>query len=437
MEILRACVGMSDFAATYGLIKCLNSMVMGLVFLCVIFLLRKRRADCAGRNLYLLLLLFPAVFGGMSRLFFTKPFLRITGLIYMLSRPWCGKIYFTICILLLLRLGVKRVRMRGYLRTLPEAADRDFVREAVSCVTGGARTGISRKYLSGVRVLISGENVSPFAGGILHPYVVMPQKLWEDRRSERCRLVLCHELIHIRSGHIVWLTLFELLKIYWWGNPLIYPVVRKLREELEPVCDEQCVACTGVSAAGYGRTMLDMLAMLEPARDIRIEGSPAFMRPDAFRDLSRRIGRLAHTGKAEDVLRKHGRQRMYFAGAMAVVLAAVFLTSYPRFTVMKELVLYDEQCNLVDYDSPALRAAARVQDGKLVLDKERFGELIADAGITGEYVYLSYDTIYKIPGCGGGGNAGMISLKDYDDIFYLAADCRENRFMVFCLKYLL
>lgn len=40
----------------------------------------------------------------------------------------------------------------------------------------------------------------------------------------------------------------------------------------------------------------------------------------------------------------------------------------------------------------------------------------------------------KIPGVGEGGNTGMVNTKDYDDIFYLAADTLDNDIMEFLLK---
>lgn len=92
---------------------------------------------------------------------------------------------------------------------------------------------------------------------------------------------------------------------------------------------------------------------------------------------------------------------------------------------------------MVCNNSPQLRAAVQVVDGYLRIDGERMEECLKDLELQGEYVYLSYDIIMKVPGAGGGGNVGMIALEDYEDIFYLRAETWENDFMEFCLKYLL
>lgn len=446
-----------DFAAVYGMIKCLKTMLVGAIVLCVILPLDqregigKRKRDVntgkaealgnAGRYLYLLLLPISAAFMGMSRLFFLPGTVMITVWLREFVKPIHGKLYFAVCIVLLLRLWRRHFRMRRYLRGLPvidgraSAEDRKVLTEGIACVTAGDRLPLWNWYLSHVSVYITEERISPCSGGVWRPYVVMPERVWQDWDRDRRRLVLCHELIHLRSGHVFWLTVFQLLKIYWWINPLIYRCAALFREEMELVCDERCMAYGKVSAAGYGSTLLAVLDIV--CEDVKLRSLPAFVRPDDFGKLKRRMKNVAQTRGTEDLLVRHRRQSLRFAAAAAFTLAVIVLTSYPLYTKMKELVLYDEQLRMVDYDSDALRAAVQVQEGRLVIDEELFGQLIEDEGIEGEHVYLSFDTIMKLPGCGGGGNTGMISLADYEDIWYLAADCRENRAMIFCLKYLL
>ena len=120
-----------------------------------------------------------------------------------------------------------------------------------------------------------------------------------------------------------------------------------------------------------------------------------------------------------------------------ITILGIHLSSYPKFTVMKETYIYDENLNLRVTDYEELKKAVAVKDGELIINHKEFAELLERHNISGDYVYISFDTIIKIPGCGGGGNLGMVSTTDYDDIFYLAADTPENKFMVFVLKYIL
>ena len=422
-----------DFAAQYNMLKCLKTMFVGMLGMCILMAVRRSRRSVGGKQ-YVLLLLLPLAFTGMSRLFYVRGVEIFTFSMYKYIQPVHGKCYFAVCIILFIRMLLGQHRVKKYVHSLPLWWNPGELQEAVDAVTEGDFLPFGRRYLQTVRIYITESDVSPFSGGILQPYVVMPQAVIGEWSAEQRRLILCHELLHIRQGHILWLTLFQLLKIYWWLNPAIHFYVRHLREDMECACDERCVAYTGTTPARYGRVMLDMLTML---RTEEPEGSLAFLRRRDECGMRRRLVELTRMKRGQQSRRRYRYQAAGFAMCALLLSVAVAATSYPRYTRMKELVLYDEQLNMVDYDSEELREAAWIQDGQVVVDKNRFAQLLSDREVEGEYVYLSFDTIMKVPGCGGGGNTGMISMTDYEDVFYLAADCMENRVMIFCLKYLL
>lgn len=421
------------FAAQYSLMKCLKTMFAGMFGMCVLMAVRRCRKN-AGAKQYVLLLLFPLAFTGMSRLFYENWMVVFTYYICKYIQPIHGKCYFAVCAILLLRMLLGQRRVRRYVHSLPLWWNPGEMQAVLDTVTEGDVLPFGRWYLRRVRVYITPSDVSPFSGGIWRPYVVMPQTLIGEWSEEQRRLVLCHELLHIRQGHVLWLNLFQLLRIYWWPNPAIHFYIRHLREDMELACDERCVTYTGTTPARYGRVILDMLALL---RTQAPESSLAFLRQKDDCGMKRRFNELLRMGGHKTSRRRFRLQAAGFAVAAILLSIVLTATSYPIYTRMTELVLYDEQLNMVDYDSAELREAAWIQDGRVMLDKERFAQLLSDREVAGEYVYLSFDTIMKVPGCGGGGNTGMISMTDYDDIFYLAADCMENRVMIFCLKYLL
>ena len=421
------------FAAQYNLIKCLKTMFVGMLGMCILMAVRRWRRN-AGGNQYLLLLLLPLAFTGMSKLFYQNGLAVLTFSLYKYIQPIHGKCYFAICAILLFKMLLEQHCVRKYVRGLPLWWNREEIQSAVDAVTEGDFLPFGRRYLQTVRIYVTPSSVSPFSGGIFRPYVVMPQAVLKEWSAEQRRLVLCHELLHIRQGHILWLTVFQLLKIYWWPNPAIHYYTRLLREDMELACDERCVVYAGTTPARYGRVMLDLLAML---RTEEPESSLAFLRRKDYCGMRRRMDELSRLKRDQPYRRRYRYQAVCFVICIVLLSAAVTATSYPRYTKMKELVLYDEQLNMVDYDSEELRNAAWIQDGRVVVDKELFAQLLTDREVEGEYVYLSFDTIMKVPGCGGGGNTGMISLTDYDDVFYLAKDCTENYVMIFCLKYLL
>lgn len=254
------------------------------------------------------------------------------------------------------------------------------------------------------------------------------------RLTPQGRVLLCHELLHLKSGHILWINLFALLRIYWWCNPLVYLCERLLQQDMEKACDEACLYYTDTGEREYGRMLLDMAARQEP---VRPAGAATFLNDRDYRSLRSRIGNLRGKGGWKQYRKLHKCMSRVCAVTLVLGVLAVGAFSYPRYTRMPDLFLYDGNLRLLCKDSPQLREAVRVVDGYLEIDGERMEDCLKELDIEGEYVYLSYGTIMKVPGVGGCGNVGMIELGNYEDIFYLRAETWGNDFMEFCLKYLL
>ncbi len=423
-----------QFYAIYATSKCEKTMICGSVILLFIFLVHGRRSKTpVWLRYYSIFFLFPMVFMSMSKLFFVRPFVWITAWSSVLLKPLYAQIYMTVMLLLLFVFFIRHAWLRRRIQRLPLLARKELAWQAIDRVTAGAGNRWRKKYLQSVRIYVTDRCESPFSGGIVRPYIVLPSKLLDEWGQDKCLTVLCHELIHIGMGHIVMLTLFELLKIYWWINPLVYICEHMLREDIEFLCDEACVFTAGVSKIEYGTILLEMITMFSGV--CRSE-TAAFAEKNTFVVLKRRICHLGQTPGRRQAGRQR-RSRLCLAGALAVLLFAIMATSYPRYTVMAEIALFNEELELVDYDSPRLREAVEHRDGELVLDEGRFAQLLREEQIDGEYVYVTYDTIMKVPGVGGGGNVGMIAVDDLSDIFYLRADTWENDALEFILKYLI
>ena len=126
-----------------------------------------------------------------------------------------------------------------------------------------------------------------------------------------------------------------------------------------------------------------------------------------------------------------------FFAVTALLFLLLAMTSYPRYTALTSLSLYDEKLRLCAYDTAELNEAVQVRDGRLVVEPGRFAALVDALHIEGRHAYLGFGGFMKVPGAGGGGDTGMISLTDYSDIFYLRADVWENDMLEFMLKYLI
>jgi carboxyl-terminal processing protease len=116
--------------------------------------------------------------------------------------------------------------------------------------------GIRRR----VRLLLSGQRAVPMTWGALRPVVLLPDGA-ADWPTERLRLVLLHELGHIRRWDCVTQFVGQLARALYWFHPLAWLAVARLRAEQEAACDD-LVLRTGAGAADYAEHLLAVTAKL-------------------------------------------------------------------------------------------------------------------------------------------------------------------------------
>lgn len=435
-EIIKVLIEFSEFSAVYGLIKCIKTMMAGSVAALLILLLHRGRK---GKNSYLnicsMLLLFPMCLMGRSRLFYTGRMFLVSNWLLGMVKPWMGKLYFAVAGGMLLWHIVKNIGLKRKIRKLPVFADKELKKQLIEKITREDRLPFFFWYLKRTEIYETKEAVSPFSGGFVRPYIVVPVSMTEGWGREKISLVLCHELLHIKSGHLWLLEAVLLLKIYWWVNPLIYLCERVLREELELACDESSLHYMKVPEEAYGNAILNTLCLMQ---GISAEGSLTFLKYNTFEELKWRLSHLWEVGRERYRYGKKVKQGILVSGALtgiAAILAICF--SYPRYTKLEEISLYDSQLNMVIFESEEMNRAVQCKDGKITIEEELFQEILKEEKVTGERVFISYDTIMKVPGVGGGGNVAMVSTEDFSDIIYLSAEGMADKVQVFLLKYVL
>jgi len=111
-----------------------------------------------------------------------------------------------------------------------------------------------------VRLLESGQLKAAVTVGIVDPVIVLPEDCDEWPASRR-RLVLSHELAHVKR----WDTLIELFallaSIMYWYNPFVWYAVKRLRIERETDCDN-AVLQTGARPSEYAELLMNIAADL-------------------------------------------------------------------------------------------------------------------------------------------------------------------------------
>jgi beta-lactamase regulating signal transducer with metallopeptidase domain len=125
---------------------------------------------------------------------------------------------------------------------------------------------ISREY--GLRrpvALLESRNPSILVTfGGLRPKIILPAGAseWPEARA---RIVLRHELAHVRRGDWMVQMIAQTVRAVYWFNPLVWVVCRRLRLESECACDDAVLArdIDGAEYAGH---------LLELARALNLRG---------------------------------------------------------------------------------------------------------------------------------------------------------------------
>jgi len=115
-----------------------------------------------------------------------------------------------------------------------------------------------------VKLLRAETTTAPMTWGFFRPVVLLPDNA-EAWPAERRRVVLLHELAHVKRGDLLSQLVAQLACALYWFNPLAWLAARQLRIEREQACDD-AVLNTGAKASDYANHILEILRSLRFAK---------------------------------------------------------------------------------------------------------------------------------------------------------------------------
>jgi beta-lactamase regulating signal transducer with metallopeptidase domain len=148
--------------------------------------------------------------------------------------------------------------------------------------------------------------------GVFAPKVMLPidAASWD---VDRIRVVLAHELAHVRRHDWIIQIGSELVRIANWFNPLVWLAAARLRLESERACDD-AVVNLGVSGREYAEHLLDLARQFGRARHTSF---PAVAIVPRSSNLERRV-----TAMLNARLSRHPVSRAARLATLAALLAA-------------------------------------------------------------------------------------------------------------------
>jgi beta-lactamase regulating signal transducer with metallopeptidase domain len=111
-----------------------------------------------------------------------------------------------------------------------------------------------------VVLLLSPELDVPITTGVFDPKIVLSPQCGEWSETRR-NAVLCHEIAHIKRLDAMTQWLASITAAIYWLNPLVWFVVRAMRNERERACDDYVLA-SGTAASDYAHELIEIVSTL-------------------------------------------------------------------------------------------------------------------------------------------------------------------------------
>ncbi|HET9440971.1 MAG TPA: HEAT repeat domain-containing protein [Longimicrobiales bacterium] len=218
---------------------------------------------------------------------------------------WTALIWMGIAAVLLLRLAIGFVLVRWFaLRAYP------LYENGWHELNGDLAHLVGLK--QPVQLLGSPHIATPMTWGVARPVVMLPSAA-EDWSDERRRVVLLHELAHIRRKDSLTHMFAQLACALYWFHPLVWKAAARMRAEAERACDD-LVLRAGTRASVYADHLLELIRTIGGMR------TPAVALPMAQRST--------FEGRLLAILEPHldrSAPRPLAVGGMIVILALIVL----------------------------------------------------------------------------------------------------------------
>lgn len=170
-----------------------------------------------------------------------------------------------------------------------------------------------------VEVLVSDRVPVAMTTGIFRPFILMSADA--DRWSpERRRLVLLHELAHVKRADWLALLCGELAAALYWFHPLVWWTVRQTRKESEKACDD-IVLSGGTKPSVYAAHLLGIVRSIRSYGRPLLPAMPMAPRPSQFEARMRSI--LDPNVRRDRVSRWQTRLLTALLASTALIVAAV------------------------------------------------------------------------------------------------------------------
>ncbi len=122
-------------------------------------------------------------------------------------------------------------------------------------------------------VRIADDLNTPLLAGWRHPTILLPQTFLEDKSPLQLRMMMAHELAHIKRHDLGWAWLAMAARTLFFFHPLVLLAIKECRLTEEMAADELTVTVGGFQPADYAGMLVDVAARLfHPPKEAMVVG---------------------------------------------------------------------------------------------------------------------------------------------------------------------
>ena len=151
----------------------------------------------------------------------------------------------------------------------------------------------------------------PLVIGIHRPVILLPDAVAEKCSLREARLMLAHELAHVRRRDLLWALVAAVVQGFFFFHPLVWLANRESRLAQEIACDELVISCARARPAEYAAMLVDVASGVQSL----CTGPLVVGVVESYRTLKRRL-------KAMKYIRAKSKSQLGMAAVLTAILGA-------------------------------------------------------------------------------------------------------------------
>lgn len=183
----------------------------------------------------------------------------------------------------------------------------------------------------GAKVHVVPEAVTPFTIGWIRHYIVVPEAFLHCLSEEELEVIVLHERVHIRLGHLLIFGIYNGIRCLLWLNPLLVVAIKWLKADMENCCDTLCMHLSNRNAKEYGNLLLKSIRLLQNGKEQKASKASCvtFVGDKQFQNLEERFYNIM---RCRRICMSHVAAIGILSFAVAAgAFISVKAVSYPRY----------------------------------------------------------------------------------------------------------